>query len=186
MGGKGWCVTVRRSYRDENRVHTPFAAAQRRPQAESVTEGESMPQKRPFGVTLFLWLVLSLSAWGLLRFFAALRWWNVLDQFDARLSPLYLSITGAGWAIAGVVLLWSIWAGKPWAHPAVPVAVGLWLVEYWIERIFFQSSRANTPFMISISVLLLAVTLISAVNRKTKNFLTRSEEHEQPQDSTPA
>lgn len=144
-----------------------------------------MPQKRPFGVTLFLWLVLSLSAWGLLRLSAALRGWDVLTQFQARLSPLYLSITGAAWAVAGAVLLWSIWAGKRWAHPAIPISICLWLVEYWIERIFFQSPRANAPFMIAISVLLLAVTFISAFNRKTRNFLIKSEEHEQPEDTIP-
>jgi ABC-type transport system substrate-binding protein len=41
-----------------------------------------MPKKRPFGVTLFLWMVLSLSAWGLLRLLAVLRWWDALDQFQ--------------------------------------------------------------------------------------------------------
>ena len=139
-----------------------------------------MPPKRPFGVTLFLWLVLSLSAWGLLRFWAVLRWWDVLAQYHASLSPLYLSVTGAGWTVAGAVLLWSIWAGKRWAHPAIPVAVVLWLVEYWVERLFFESPRANQPFMIVLSILLLAGTLAATFNRNTKNFLLRSEEHEQP------
>jgi len=139
-------------------------------------------QKRPFGVTLFLWLVLSLSAWGLLRFLAALRWWDVLYGYDARLSPLYLSITGAGWVLAGGVLLWSIWSGKQWSHPAIPVFIFVWLAEYWFERRFFQAPRANLPFMIIISVLLLVVTLIITFNRKTKNFLVKSEEHEQPEE----
>jgi hypothetical protein len=140
-----------------------------------------MPQKRPFGVTLFLWMVLSLSAWGLLRLSAALRWWDVLSQYRASLSPLYLSITGAGWAVAGAVLLWSIWAGKRWAHPAIPIAFALWLVHYWIERIFFQTQRANLPFMIAASAVLMIVTLAISFNRKTKNFLLKSEEHEQPE-----
>jgi hypothetical protein len=139
-------------------------------------------QKRPFGVTLFLWLVLSLSAWGLLRFFAALRWWDVLYEYDARLSPLYLSITGAGWVLAGGVLLWTIWSGKQWSHPAIPVFIFVWVAEYWFERLFFQAPRANLPFMIVISVLLLVVTLIITFNRKTKNFLVKSEEHEQPEE----
>src|SRR5512134_1060382 len=98
-----------------------------------------MSGKRPFGVTLLLWLVLSLSVWGLVRFIAALRLWNVLSEFDARLSPLYLSITGAGWAVVGAVLLWGLFGGKSWAGWAIPGAVILWLAEYWIERIFFQS-----------------------------------------------
>ena len=141
-----------------------------------------MSQKRPFGVTLFLWLVLSLLGWGLLRLLAALRWWDVLIRYHARLSPQYLVITGAGWAVAGAVLLWSIWVGKRWAHLAIPLSVCLWLILYWMERLFFQAPRANLPFMIVVSVLILTVTLIFTFNRKTKLFLTRSEEHEQPEE----
>ena len=42
-----------------------------------------MYRRRPFSVTLLLWLVLSLSAWGAVRLIAALRWWNVLNEFEA-------------------------------------------------------------------------------------------------------
>jgi hypothetical protein len=132
-----------------------------------------------------MWMVLSLSAWGAIRFFAALRWWDVLYEFNARLSPLYQSITGAGWGVAGCVLLWSIWGGKAWSRAAVPVSVILWLVEYWIERLFFQSPRANLPFALIASSLWLALTFACVSNRSTKNFLTGSEEHEQP-DKHPA
>ena len=137
-----------------------------------------MPRKRPFGVTLFVWMVLCLSAWGALRLIAALRWWEVLDQYGARLGPLYLAITGAGWAVAGAVLLWSIWTGKGWAYPAIPAAIFIWLAEYWLERIIFQDRRANLAFMIFLSIVLLAFTLLIAFNRNTRDFLLRSEEHE--------
>jgi hypothetical protein len=143
-----------------------------------------MPRKRSFGVTLLLWLVLSLSVWGLVRLLAALRWWDVLNEFDARLSPLYLSITGAGWAAVGGILLWGIFSGKRWTRLAIPVAVFLWLTAYWIERIFFESPRANLSFALIASILLLTVTLVSALNRKTKEFFIRSEEHEQPNEYT--
>ena len=139
-----------------------------------------MPQKRPFGVTLLLWMVLSLSAWGSLRLIGALRWWDVLSHFQARLSPWYLSITGAGWTVAGIVLLWSIFVGKRWAYPAIPASVALWLVQYWLERIFFEAPRANLPFMIVVSLFLVVVTLAITFSQRTKNFLLRSEEHEQP------
>jgi hypothetical protein len=141
----------------------------------------SQPRKRPFGVTLFVWMVLSLSVWGSVRLSAAIGWWDVLTQYRSRLSPLYLSITGAGWVLLGAVLLWSLWAGRRWARTAIPVAVTSWLVEYWFERIFFEARRANLPFMIVISVVLLGITLAVTFNRKTKNFLLRSEEHEQSQ-----
>jgi hypothetical protein len=143
-------------------------------------DNESMPPKRPFGVTLLLWLVLSLSAWGAVRLFAAFRWWNVLNEFGARLGPLYLSITGAGWILVGAVLLWSLFSGKMWARLAIPISIFLWVMEYWVERMFFEVPRANFFFALVLSILLFVVTSVSAFNQKTKRFFIRSEEHEQP------
>jgi hypothetical protein len=146
-----------------------------------------MFRRRPFGVTLFLWMVLSLSAWGAIRLLAALRLWAVLYEFDARLSPLYLFLTGAGWVLAGGVLLGGIWSGKAWAHWAIPLSISLWLVEYWLERSFFQSARANLSFAFIISTLLLLLTVIITFSQNTRNYFIRSEEHEQPnEDSTSA
>jgi hypothetical protein len=143
-----------------------------------------MSETRPFGVTLFLWMVLSLSVWGAVRLFAALRWWDVLQEFDARLGPLYLFITGAGWVLGGGILLWSIWSRKAWARWAIPISIGFWLVEYWLERLFFQAPRANLPFASVLSTLLLILIIAITINRNTKNFFTRSEEHEQPNQDT--
>ena len=143
-----------------------------------------MFRKRPFGVTLLLWLVLSLSAWGVVRLLAALRWWDVLNEFGASLSPLYLSISGAGWVVVGIVLLWGLFSAKPWTRLAIPASIFLWLMGYWIERMFFESPRANSPFALVASTLLLLVTFISALNRKTRLFLIRSEEYEQPNENT--
>ena len=139
-----------------------------------------MFRRRPFGVTLLLWLVLSLSAWGGVRLIAALRWWNMLNEFEARLSPLYLSITGVAWIVAGAVLLWGLFSGKLWTIRAILASISLWILQYWVERIFFESPRANLFFASIVTVLLFIVTLISALSRKTKEFFIRSEEHEQP------
>jgi hypothetical protein len=139
-----------------------------------------VPQKRPFGVTLLLWLVLSFSAWGAVRLFGAFRWWNVLNEFGARLSPLYLSLTGLVWIVVGAILLWSLFTGKSWVKLVIPISIFLWVVEYWVERMFFESSRANFFFALSVSILLFTVTFVSAFNQKTKRFFFKSEEHEQP------
>src|SRR5512140_2043494 len=146
-----------------------------------------MPRKRPFGVTLFLWMVLCLSSWGLLRLLGTLRWWEVVDRFRSSLSPQYLALTGAVWMVAGIVLLWSIYAGKRWAYLALPLSIFIWLAEYWLERIFFQDPRANLSFMIAVTLAISALTLVITYNRRTKEFFLKSEEHEQPdQDPTSA
>ena len=154
------------------------------PHPAPVVDVEPVPRKRPFGVTLLLWLVLSLSAWGAVRCLAALRWWDLLVEFEASLSPLYLSVTGAVWVVVGGVLLWGLFTAKPWTRPGIPFAILLWLAQYWIERLLFELPRANLLFAVLASLVLLTVTLVSALNRKTKTFLIRSEEHEQPNEYT--
>jgi hypothetical protein len=137
-----------------------------------------MSPRRPFSVTLLLWLVLSLSAWGAVRLIAALRWWNVLNEFEARLSPWYLSITGAGWIVVGAVLLWGLFNGRLWTIWAILASISVWIVQYWIERLFFESPRANLLFALILTLLLFILTLISAFSRKTREFFIRSEDHE--------
>ena len=138
-----------------------------------------MLRQRPFGVTLLIWMVLSLLAWGLVRFSATLHAWDVLIEFGASLSPLYLSVTGAGWAVAGGVLLWSMFAGKKWTPRAILTAISVWLIEYWIERVFYQQPHANLPFAVAGSIVIIGITFISALHKSTRNFFTRSEEYEQ-------
>ena len=138
-----------------------------------------MLRKRPFGVTLLLWMVLSLLTWGAVRLFAALHAWDVLVEFGSSLSPLYLSITGAGWAVAGCVLLWSMFVGRKWTRWAILTSISVWLIEYWIERVFHQQPHANLPFAVGGSVVILCITLISTLHKSTLHFFTRSEEYEQ-------
>lgn len=125
-------------------------------------------------------MVLTLSAWGAVRFFAALRWWDVLAEFGSSLSPLYLSVTGAGWVVAGGVLFFSVFRARRWARPGALAFILIWLLEYWIERIFFQAPRANLPFALTVSILTVIITWILAFLPGTKSFFAKSEEHEQP------
>lgn len=129
---------------------------------------------------MLLWMVLILTAWGVTRLMAALRWWDVLTEFEISLSPLYLSVTGAGWGAAGGALLFGILRRRQWAAPGTVAFILLWLIEYWVERIFFQSERANLPFVLSISILVVGIVVILTNLPGTKSFFAKSEEHEQP------
>ena len=134
--------------------------------------------KRPFSATLLLWMVLSLLAWGVIRLTASLRAWNVLSEFGS--SPVYLSITGAGWGVAGSVLLFGIVSIRTWARPAIITSAVLWLLEYWIERVFFQTGRANIGFAIMMTIIGIVFVAFATMHPNTKNFFTKSEDHEQP------
>jgi|APDOM4702015248_1054824.scaffolds.fasta_scaffold55592_1 hypothetical protein len=139
-----------------------------------------MPPKRPFGVTLLQWLVLLLSAWGIIRFLAAIRWWAVLIEFGAWPGPFYLAITGIAWAVVGVLLLWGFTRRKAWSQRAVLTALTVWQIEIWMERAAHQSPTQNLPFAVTVSLLLAGVIIVTTLHRSTRYYLTRSEEHEQP------
>jgi len=139
-----------------------------------------MPPKRPFGVTLLAVLVLMLMIWGATRFFATLRAWDLLTEFDSSLSPLYLSVTGAGWGVAGGVLFWSMFTSRMWTRRAIVLSAVIWLIEYWIERsVFYQLPGSNLKFALILSVVMLCVVMASVLHKSTKDYLTRSEEYEQ-------
>lgn len=137
-------------------------------------------KRRPFGVTLLLGMVLLLTAWGAIRFAAALRWWGVLAEFESSLSALYLAATGAGWAAAGGVLAAGILRRKRWAAAGGVSAIVVWLVEYWVERLFFETPRANLPFAATASLLAIALAWTLANLPRTKSYFAQSEAHEQP------
>ncbi len=127
-----------------------------------------------------MWTVLSLSVWGAARCLAALRSWDVLREFASSLSPLYLAATGAGWCVAGGALLFNILRRRTWARPAVVASLLVWLLEYWVERIFFETPRMNLPFALTGSVAVVIIVWILAILPGVKSFFAKSEAHEQP------
>ncbi|MEW6086543.1 MAG: hypothetical protein AB1607_18305 [Chloroflexota bacterium] len=143
-----------------------------------------MSRPRPASVTLLLWLVLSLSAWGALRFIAALRWWAVLTEFKSSLSASYLSIGGAVWCVTGGVLFWGVVTRKPWLRSALLASAVLWYGQYWVERIFFLAVQANNVFVAIATTILLAAAIISLYHPGTRRYFRTSEEHEQADQPT--
>lgn len=138
-----------------------------------------MFQSRSFGVTLLLLTVLSLSAWGAVRFAAALRWWTVLTEFESSLSVWYLSIGGAVWCAVGGALFWALATRKRYARSALLISIVLWYCQYWVERIFFQASHTNTVFVLTAMIVFLAALIVDANLPSVKKYFMKSEEHEQ-------
>lgn len=142
-------------------------------------------KKRPFGVTLLLWLVLTLVAWGGVRFLSAMRGWAVMTEYHASLAPGYLAITGLLWFLAGGTLGWSIFTGQPWTVRALWAASLLWLIEYWVERtLFFQTADPNLWFAITSSALVFGSILVITLHKNTQDFLTGSEAYEQQDENS--
>jgi len=129
--------------------------------------------KRPFSVTILLWLVLSLTAWSGLRLASAIQWWGTLLEFASPPGPLYIAISGGIWLIVGIGLLWGMWQAKAWIRTALLGAGAGFSVWYWCDRLLLQTLRENWPFALAASVLLLIVLSVCVFVPGTKTFFTK-------------
>jgi hypothetical protein len=131
--------------------------------------------KRPFSVTILLWLVLSLTAWSGLRLYSTIRWWSTLFEFASPPGSWYIAISGGIWLIVSVFLLWGMWQAKVWIRYALFGAGAGFTVWYWCDRLLFQVRGANWPFMLVGTILLLTLVMICVAHPRTKSFFTQRE-----------
>jgi hypothetical protein len=134
--------------------------------------------RRPFSVTILLWLVLSLTVWSGLRLVTAIQWWRTLLEFASSPGPLYIAISGVAWLVAGIGLLWGIWQAKTWARVALLGAGAGFTVWNWSDRLLLQSSHANWLFTLAANFLLLIVLSICIFLPATKTFFMKREAHD--------
>jgi len=134
--------------------------------------------KRPFSVTILLWLVLSLTAWSGLRLATSIHWWGTLLEFATPPGPLYIAISGGFWLIASISLLWGIWRAKAWIRYALLGAGAGFAVWYWCDRLLFQMQRANWVFALIATVLLLIILSVCVFAPGTYTFFSKREAHD--------
>lgn len=129
--------------------------------------------KRPFSVTILLWLVLSLTVWSSLRLVAAIRWWDVLLDYMSGPGPFYLLASALFWSFLSLFLLWGLWQRKTWARFGV-LAVGAgFAVWYWSDRLLFQLQRPNWPFSIGATIVLLVIVIVCVFIPSTQRYFAK-------------
>ena len=124
-------------------------------------------KKFSFRATLLQMLVLILTALNLLRAWTALAWRDALNEFSAQPSPTILMISGAVWALCGIVLLWGIWQRKAWAEKLLLGASAGYSLWYWTERLVWQNPHPNWLFAVIVNLAIIVFILFS------KKSLTR-------------
>ena len=134
--------------------------------------------KRPFSVTIILWLVLSLTAWSGLRLATAILWRATLLEFAPSPGPAYIAISGAIWMTAGIGLFWGMWQAKAWIRSALLGTGAGFFVWYWCDRLLLQSPRSNWPFALVTTALLLILLSVCVFLPGTKTFFTKRESHD--------
>lgn len=134
--------------------------------------------RRPFCVTILLWLVLSLTAWSGLRLFSAIWWWSTLAEFTSPPGPFYIAASGASWLIASILLLWGLWQAKTWIRYALLGVGAAFMTWYWSDRLIFQMSSGNGPFVLLTSILVLILISACVFVPSTRTFFSEREAHD--------
>jgi hypothetical protein len=134
--------------------------------------------RRPFCVTILLWLVLSLTAWSGLRLYSALRWWNTLHEFASPPGPFYIAVSGGVWLLASILLLWGLWTIKAWIRYALLGSGAVFTVWYWCDRFIFQMSSENWSFALVANIILLAFIAACVYVPGTRTFFSKREAHD--------
>lgn len=136
--------------------------------------------RRPFRVTLTLWLVLFLTAWNGLRLWTAIAWREVLVEFSAKPSPSISSISGAVWFVIGCLILWKVIQGSAAAWNTLLWAAAGYSVWYWTERLLWQEPRPNWPFAVALNLVLM-ILVVSVKRSMTREAYERKDEDPDPQ-----
>jgi hypothetical protein len=129
--------------------------------------------KLPFRSIILLCLVLLFTSWNLLRTWTAFAWRGLLNEFSSRPSSWVIMTSGMIWALAGLLLIWSIWQGKAWTRKLLLGTAAGYSVWYWAGRLFWQIPRPNWPFAV-----ILNLVLIIFIIYLTKSPLREAHERE--------
>lgn len=131
--------------------------------------------KQPFRVTLLLWLVLTLTTWNFIRFWTALEWREVLNEFSSQPTSTVLTVSGTVWMVTGIFILWSIWQRKAWAAKLLLGASAGYTVWYWSERLIWQSPHPNWPFAVIVNLVLLGFILFAIKSLSREAYEQKNE-----------
>ena len=138
---------------------------------------EAIPKRRrPWYLTWLTVLVLFFALLNLLRMLAALRQWSYLKELPLSVAPLYLALSGAFWFAAGLPLAIGLWFGRRWARTAAWIAGLMYLLYYWVDRVWLaqpQTLATRWPFALMLSIGLLIFLFVTLWVPRGKAYFRR-------------
>jgi len=132
-------------------------------------------QGRPFLLRLLGLLLLAIAVIAIYRLMGALTGSALfaLANLPASLQ-VYLAGSGLLWTLACLPALWGLTFRKPWSLKATWAATLVYLVSYWLERLFLwqpASNRETWLFYAALSVLWIILTFVTFKLRSTRSYL---------------
>lgn len=132
------------------------------------------PARLPIRITIFLWLVLTITAWNIVRVITSVLWRGTLETYAPQTGPLYIGITGTIWALAGMVLLFGFVRSARWFRIILLITACSYSAWIWADKLFVQSQlRANWPFDLLCTILLLGFTVGIVLHPNNQNYFMK-------------
>ena len=135
--------------------------------------------RRPLSVTLLALLVFSVAILNFLRLVITAQKWAFLAGL-LPMSPLYLVLSGLLWCLAGILLAWGLWRGKPWGPKLTLISIVAYTLHYWLDRLFMPGyPQRNTGgyFLIGVNLLIVFLSLWALSRPRARYFF--GEKHEE-------
>jgi len=134
---------------------------------------ETMKAKRPRSVTWLAVGVLMLTGLQFVRLVNTLLIWDYLHTLPLSVPPIFFAVSGLIWGLVGLGMWWGLWRGKNWAISYSRYAVIIFAIYYWIDQLFLMVNplrKTNFPFVIGMTLILLAITIWVLSRPKTQLF----------------
>ena len=128
-------------------------------------------KSRPFSVTLLVFGVLIIAGTNLYRCVEALLQWRFLAELLPTL-PLYQSLSGAFWGLAGIPIAWGLWRGARRAARLTPYAAITYAIYAWIDRLALRTGLQgyDLPFAAGTTIVVLASMFYILSRPRVKSF----------------
>lgn len=146
--------------------------------------GKRKKLDRPNRVKLLVLLLLWIAVWNGIRLANAVVFWKTLKSYGT--SPLYIAVSGGVWLAAGLIVSMGLWRGKAWSWAAALGGAAGYTSWYWFDRLVLQEPRANWPFAIIVTVLLLIFVSLSLLTYPTRIYLQKTAYERTTETSNPA
>ena len=135
----------------------------------------ALAPKRPFSVTLLVWVVLSFTVLNWLRFTEVLRLWRFLATLEPAPPLFYLALIGLSWGVAGSALVWGLFLGRAWAPRLMQGAAILYTLYYWADRLSLANPTAiaeRWPFALGLNLALVGFAFWVLSRPATQQFFS--------------
>src|SRR5690348_10866051 len=115
--------------------------------------------RRPVLITLAALAFCVLAGYNLIGAVNAVQRYTVLRDLPLSVSPAYLLVSSAVWAVAFALFGGGLWRLREWARRGALPLLALYLAQGWFNRLVLAQSdyaRTSAPYHLGLHLLILA------------------------------